>query len=460
MRSGRSFLVLLAIALGLGAYIYFVEADREPTDTPAKAKVFPEVSGLIDEVEIRAESGAVTRVKRDGSTWKILEPAGLEGDTAQIATLVTALDTLEAERTVDENPASVGAYGLEPPRFTVAYRKEGQPTMQRLQVGSKTPTGSDLYARVEGQSKVVLIASYHESSLNRTTFDLRDKAVLKFAREGVTSVQLQGADGPPRTMTKQGDEWRLTSPVAARADAGAIDGLIGQIAQMQMKTVVAEDGTSELKTYGLDRPQATATIGLGSTRAALALGAKTADGSALYARDLSRPVIFTVEPSALDDLGKNLDALRMKDLFAFRSFNAVSVTFTYNGQTFTFAKTTTPAATPPGDAAASPPPPTEVWRQTAPAAADVDQGKITELLSLISNLRAESFTDKPLATGDELVVVARFGDAAKPTEERAAFRHSGAVVHGTVPGEPGAALVRTEDFTNALTQLKALVGIK
>jgi len=42
-------------------------------------------------------------------------------------------------------------FGLEPARFSVAFRTAGQTAMQKLDVGSKTPTGGDLYARVEGQ---------------------------------------------------------------------------------------------------------------------------------------------------------------------------------------------------------------------------------------------------------------------------------------------------------------------
>ena len=47
-------------------------------------------------------------------------------------------------------------------------------------MGNKTPTGSDLYAQVEGQPKLFLISGYLEDTFNRTTFDLRDKTALKF----------------------------------------------------------------------------------------------------------------------------------------------------------------------------------------------------------------------------------------------------------------------------------------
>ena len=40
MRGGNSFLVLLAVAVGLGAYIYFVESKRTGSDEKKKDKVF------------------------------------------------------------------------------------------------------------------------------------------------------------------------------------------------------------------------------------------------------------------------------------------------------------------------------------------------------------------------------------------------------------------------------------
>ena len=106
---------------------------------------------------------------------------------------------------------------------------------------------------------------------------------------------------PTRTLVRQGNDWKLTSPVQARADFNGADGLVGRLFQLQMKALTADDGTADLKKYGLDKPQAVATVGAGSSQAAIAIGSK-ADDTTVYARDLSRPMIFTVESTLLDDL--------------------------------------------------------------------------------------------------------------------------------------------------------------
>ena len=62
MRRGRSFLILVVVALGLGAYIFFVESKRDPTEAlnPKKDKVFTTDSSSFEEIEVKAASGETT----------------------------------------------------------------------------------------------------------------------------------------------------------------------------------------------------------------------------------------------------------------------------------------------------------------------------------------------------------------------------------------------------------------
>jgi hypothetical protein len=475
MRGGKSFIVLLGVGLALLAYIYFVELNRDPAGTAAaKPKVFTLAADKLEEIEIRAASGEVTTLKKQGTDWQIAQPAGLEIDTAEASSVVSTLESLEMQRTLDENPKSVTEYGLEPARFSVGFRQAGETAMHRLLVGKKTPTGGDLYAKVEGQPKLFLVSAYQETSLNKTPFDLREKTVLKFDRIGVDAVTLEASGSPTLTLARRNTEWRLTKPSDARADFSAVDNLVGRVAQLKMKGLEPVGGAgakeipaADLKKYGLDKPQATATIGVGSSHSTLALGTKK-DETSIYARDTSRPLVFTVESTILDELKKKADDLRKKDLFEFRSFTAVGFDVSLGKDAMAFAKEKEAPKEPEKgkddkgkdkgkDAPPAPEaPPVEKWKQIKPASKDADQGKVTDLLTTLSNLRAESFADKALATGEELTVTVRFGDAAKPQIDKVTFRKSGTVVHAMVPGEPGAAVVATADFDRVLTLVKEL----
>src|SRR5262249_48689112 len=151
-----------------------------------------------------------------------------------------------------------------------------------------------------------------------------------------------------------------------------VEGVLSKIGTTKMKAIekAANPPTpEELKKFGLDKPQTVTTVGVGSTRASLAIGGKKDDGT-YYARDLSRPMGVTVEAGLVDDLKKTADDVRSKDIFEFRAFNARSVELTWKGVTYAFEKKTETPKPPepkPGDPKpATPPPPpepTEVWKQ-------------------------------------------------------------------------------------------------
>ena len=457
MRRGRSFLILVVVALGLGAYIFFVESKRDPgaTETAKKDKVFSTDSAKFDEIEVKAASGETTTLKKVNGLWEIVKPEPLPSDSAEVGSLLNTLDTLEVQRVVVENPASASEFGLDPARIAVSFKVAGEAAPKKLLIGNKTPTGGDLYARVEGQPRVFLISAFQEDSLNKTPFGLRDKTALKFERDAADSIAIDVPGSPAVAFTKKGTDWRFSKPWDAKADFGTVDGLVGRLFMAKMASIEAADGTADLKKYGLDKPQAVVTLGAGSTQARLALGAKKEEGN-LYARDLSRPMVFTIDATLLDDLKKKPEDLRKKEVFEFRAFSATSVSVTVGGRSLTFDKQKAPA---PKDA--NTPPGPDVWKQTKPDAKDADQAKLTDMLTTLSNLRAEKFADKPFGAGEDLVVTVKFGDdPASQTTEEVRFRKSGGVVHAMLPGEGGALVVSTTEFDKALAIAKELAGIK
>lgn len=465
MRGGRPLLILLLVAAGIGAYAYFVEMKRDISDPlQKKEKIFPAVaSGKVEEIEVHAESGDVTKLKKTGDAWQIVAPAALEVDSPAVSAVASTLETIEAQKILDENPASVKEYGLDPPRYYLVFKAAGDTATYRLNVGSKTPTGADMYSRAEGQTKLVLVSSFLEDMLNRTTFNLRDKAILKFATSGVDSIKLEVTGSPALAFSKKGSDWRLTAPIDAKADFGSVEGMVGRLSQTSMSAIEVDPAgapassaatplsPADMKKFGFDKPQLSITVGTGSSRATLVIGGKK-DDAALYARDLSRPLVFAVESKLLDDLKRKVDDVRVKDVFEFRSFTVLSLDITRGGQTYSFAKDK--AAAPNQSTAA------EVWKQTKPVAKDIDQAKFTDFLTTLANLRADKFADKPIAGADELVVVGRSGDQADLKEERVVFRRSGTTVQAIRPGDPGAAVVVTADFDKALSLFKELAGIK
>ena len=82
------------------------------------------------------------------------------------------------------------------PASTCAFKVKGQAAEQRILLGEKTPIGENLYAKLPDSPRVFLVPSYLEAAFNKTTFALRDKAVLKVDRQKADGLELKaGTDG-------------------------------------------------------------------------------------------------------------------------------------------------------------------------------------------------------------------------------------------------------------------------
>jgi hypothetical protein len=458
MRGGKSLLVLLVIALGLGAYIYFVEAKRNPDETATKHdKVFTVPAGKIDQIDVHSASGETTTLKKQGTNWQITAPVSAPADQSAASSLASSLESLEIQTALGDNPSSLAQYGLQPARASVTFHVSGDATPHTLELGNKTPTGSDLYARVTGQPKLFLISSYLDDTFNRTTFELQDKTALKFNRDDVDAITIDAAGSPALSLTKKSGDWHIATPGGdLPADYSSVDAIVSRLAQAQMKAIVggntgAPPSDKDLKTYGLDKPALVASVGAGSTRASLAIGGKK-DDSTVYARDLSKPIVFTLDAAIVTDLKKTPDDLRLKDVFQFKSFDALAIDITQGGTATSFAKSK-PAG---GDQKAA-----DVWKETKPAAKDVNQTAMDDLLNTLSSLRADHFVDQSAAaSASDTVVSVRYGDEKQPSTETVTFRKTGDTVQAIKAGQPGAAVVPTADFDKAMTQLKDLTGGK
>ena len=444
MRGVRSLLILVVVAIPV-IWFAFRESKREPDTGKKQEKVFAGLeSDKVDQINVKSESGDRTTLQKQSGKWQIAQPVAAAADEGEASGITSNLVSLEVQRVIDEKPSDFKQYGLDPARIEVAFKAGGQD--RRLLIGQKTPSGTDLYARLPDKPRVFLISSYLDSTFNRSTFDLRDKTVLKIDRDKVDSVEMTS---PDRTLkfTKSGADWKMTAPLDARADFGAIEGVIGRLNGAQMKALTESDG-SDLKKYGLDKPAVTVRLGSGSSQAGLAIGSSAGEG-VVYAKDLSRPMIFTIESAVADELKKPADDFRVKDLFDARSFNTTRAEVVRGGQTVAWEKSKTPAK---GNE-----PPKEVWKQVTPAPKDVDGAKVDALLNAVTNARAASFADKSVATGlekPELTVALKYEDGQK--QERVAFARHGSDAFARREGDAGAAKIDASTLDAIVKALDAL----
>jgi hypothetical protein len=251
MRGLKSTLAFAVVLAGLGAYIYFVTWKQPAAETGKKQeKVFASVeSDKIDEIKVSSASGDSTTLKKENGAWQLSQPVSGKADDSEASGIASALSSIEVTRVIDENPTSLNDYGLSNPRIRLDFKTAADKTYRTLLIGEKSPTGGDLFAMRNDEKKVFLIPSFQESTLNKSTFDLRDKTLLKFERDKVDGVDVS-AGGKALVLAKAGSDWKIAKPLDVRADFGTVEGLIGRLQSAQMKSIVSSDPTpQDLKTY-------------------------------------------------------------------------------------------------------------------------------------------------------------------------------------------------------------------
>jgi hypothetical protein len=440
VRSVWSLVASIVVLAGLVGYIYFVDSKTEPNAPEVKEKVWSGTlaSADMEEVEIKLADGETAKVQKADGTWQIVEPSKAPADETEMTSITSSLASLEVQRVVDANAGDVKQYGLDPARISVAFRSKGQKDVRRVEFGEKTPTGGDLYARIPGEKRVFLVSSFLDSTFNKTPFALRDKTILKIDRqkadglelvEGTTTIQL----------AKKGSDWMLAQPLAARADFAAVESALERVGSAQMVGITEENATSLTK-YGLDKPTATITVSMGSSRATLLLG--RTENAVVYAKDASRPMVFTVPPTLKTDVIKPVADLRRKDLFDARAFTASHIEFTRGSERIVLDKSKGKDDM-------------DVWKNGA--GKEVDAMKADDLVNRITGLRAGSFENQTHASlkSPALVVTVRTNDN---TSETVTFGRTGTDVYASRSDEPGSAKI---DGTAALDEaMKLLDGVK
>jgi hypothetical protein len=442
----RSTLVLLVLALGLGAYLYFIDAKKPVTEENAKQKVFSADSSKIDQLEVKSATGEVTTLKKEASGWTITKPIQAPADQNNVSDVASSVASLEQDRVVDENPSDLKTYGLASPRIEVSFHVTGDKEPKRILVGDKNATGVGLYAKVPNEKRVFLIGNPLETSFNRSTFDLRDKTALKFDATKVDSVELASKDQTVRVV-KTGEEWKLVKPIEAPADYTSVEGLLGQLQSAQMMSLKDKpEDVADLKPYGLDKPEVTATIGTGGSNVVVQLGGK-ADTVTLWARDPSKAAVFSIGNGLAEELRKKPSDFRRKEVFEFRPFNATRFEITRGKDTRVFERVKGTGA----NAA-------DTWKQTAPAVKTVDSSNFEGALLEFSNLRAESFIDKPGPTtglnNPIAIVSVKYDDGKK--QEQVKFGGSGPDMFAFRPDQPGAIKLELGKFDATLKKLDSI----
>jgi virulence-associated protein VagC len=188
----------------------------------------------------------------------------------------------------------------------------------------------------------------------------------------VSALELRRPDNTV-TATREGESWRLTAPVAARGNKGAIEETLTTILTAKMDREI-EAKPASLADFGLDKPAAQVTLTLkDGKRVGLDLGAKSPTGVWVYAREHDKPAVFVLSDSVLREATRPVADFRDRTILAFERRDVTGVEIVTEGETI--------AIEPSG----------ERWRITRPAARAADTTEMNDLLEKLATAKVKEF---------------------------------------------------------------------
>ncbi len=160
--NGRTTILLLVVAVALGAYLYFVpapEAEEEVTEQRATEAVLTFESQQVTGMTItNVETGGEITVTRSPNGWDITTDATVAGDEITIGPAVATIAALTAD-TVIPTVTDFSVFGLMTPQLTIELRGDSG-VLATLAVGERNPSGGARYVRVDQQDRVFVVSDY------------------------------------------------------------------------------------------------------------------------------------------------------------------------------------------------------------------------------------------------------------------------------------------------------------
>ncbi len=243
MKFKKEYMVIAVIAVVLLLYILLKNPDRTHYRLPELGKIAKtDISKLVV-----VRPGDTLTVERQGDKWRI-QPQGYPADQGMIDRALTAVENFELSTLVSESK-NYAQYDLTEDKKIGLEIYHGEESPRKLDIGKTASTYQHTFVRLEGDHRVYQAKGNIRQPLEVGIDRLRDKTVVEFDRDFVTSVSLRIADEiltvekheqPPVPLVGEGEDSVVSEPEplwatedGQAADENVINGIINALAHLK-----------------------------------------------------------------------------------------------------------------------------------------------------------------------------------------------------------------------------------
>jgi hypothetical protein len=312
----RSLIVAMCVLAGLMWALYWSNRHPKSADTaeasvPPAPKILSLKEDDISKIELKKNGASSIVLAKQNGSWQITQPQPLGADQSTVSSMLASLASLNAERLVEDKASSWNQYGLGDGAFEAEISEKDK--TQNLMLGDATPTGSAVYARLEGDPRVFTVATYEKNNIEKDVNDLRDKRLITASSDKISKVELL-AKKQDMEFGRNKDEWQIVKPTPLRADATQVEDLVRNLTDAKMELGSSDDAKKTAAAFASGTPVATAKVTDESGTQELQVRKNKDD---YYAKSSIVDGIYKISSTVGQGLDKGLDDFRNKKLFDF-----------------------------------------------------------------------------------------------------------------------------------------------
>lgn len=376
----RTTLILLIVALGIGAYIWFFEKKTMSTDErEEKGKlVFLVKADDIDKIEIVRGGEEIVCVRDKAGDWQIEKPLRYPADKSVLGSIAGRIESLSSARVIPRaelDDKKLDEFGIKKPRLAARFNASGKG--MGLNVGNDAAMGNNLYATIAGKDDVFVVDKNIFQTLNKDVKDLRDRGLVNFEIGVLPKFQVVQGDRRMELVQESG-VWKLAAPVKGLADPDKVSGMLRKVRRLRVRDF-ASDVPKDIAGYGLDKPRCEIVLeGAKGRPAQTLIFGKEAEKGAVFAMKKGAGTVVTVADDVMKDLMLPPQELRDRKVTHLAAGSIEEIQLRGGAKKLTLAKA--------GDK----------WEIRAPEKKEADPAVAQRLLSALTELKITEFVeDKP-----------------------------------------------------------------
>jgi hypothetical protein len=210
----------------------------------------------VGSIKVKAKDISWQAQKKEAD-WFLEIPVRALAKKSRVEDVLRALSNLRAKEFVAEQKqeAEIAKFGLKEPEYSVTLNF---PAKNQEVVFSLHKQDETVYATSSISTKIVIAEGQVLTDIEKKAEDLREKQVVVFNSWEASKVSVKRGDLTLTVDKAKDGKWLFEGAAKEEADGSRVETFIRKIESLEAVEFI--DSPADLPTYGLDQPQAAATV--------------------------------------------------------------------------------------------------------------------------------------------------------------------------------------------------------